>query len=222
MWLSMRQRALRALWIGALAAITLSGFAPSVQAQRQVQRARRGMVVSRHVAASQVGVDILRSGGNAVDAAVAVSMALAVVLPQAGNIGGGGFLLFHRASDDLFTFIDYRETAPAAAHRDLYVDALGGVDTVAARSGHRSVGIPGTPAGLHLAWTRYGSLPWETLLQPAIRLAERNFSPNDELKRALAAERDKLERYPEGASVMLSRGKARRRFKQPELNAAAA
>jgi gamma-glutamyltranspeptidase/glutathione hydrolase len=217
MWLSMRQRALRALWIGALAAITLSGFAPSVQAQRQVQRARRGMVVSRHVAASQVGVDILRSGGNAVDAAVAVSMALAVVLPQAGNIGGGGFLLFHRASDDLFTFIDYRETAPAAAHRDLYVDALGGVDTVAARSGHRSVGIPGTPAGLHLAWTRYGSLPWETLLQPAIRLAERNFSPNDELKRALAAERDKLERYPEGASVMLSRGKARRRFKQPEL-----
>jgi gamma-glutamyltranspeptidase/glutathione hydrolase len=208
---------LKRLGVTLVAVALVWGLVPSVQARRLVDRSHRGMVVSRHEAASRVGADILRAGGNAIDAAVAVSMALAVVLPQAGNIGGGGFLLYHRASDDLFTFIDYRETAPGAAQRNLYIDAAGGVDTTRSRRGHQSVGVPGTVAGLHLAWSRYGSTPWEQLLEPAIRLAVRNLSVNDELKRAIGNEQAKLEQFPETASLLLSSGRPRRRFKQPEL-----
>ncbi len=178
------------------------------------------MVVSRHPEASRVGAEVLREGGNAVDAAVAVSMALAVLLPQAGNIGGGGFLLYRRASDGFVTSIDFRETAPAAAHRDLYSDGGDGVDTLRARWGHQAAGVPGTVAGLHMAWSKYGHLPWSRLVEPAALLAEKGFAANEELRRAIAEERPMLERFPATAALLLPGGEPLapgRIVVQPEL-----
>ncbi len=186
----------------------------------QEAEGRHAMVVSRHPQASRVGAEILRDGGNAVDAAVAVSMALAVVLPQAGNIGGGGFLLFRRHGDGFATAIDYRETAPAAAHRDAYLDVNGALDTLRVRTGHQAAGVPGTVAGLHFAWTKYGKLPWSRLLEPVIELAMNGFEVNDELARCIAEERGMLARFPAAAAVFLDDGKplpAGRRIVQPEL-----
>jgi len=185
----------------------------------QVAESRHAMVVSRHPEASQAGAEILGEGGNAIDAAVAVSMALAVVLPQAGNIGGGGFLLF-RGHDGFTTAIDYRETAPAAAHRDLFLDAKGAVDTLRARMGPQSAGVPGTVAGLHLAWSKYGKLPWNRLLAPAIELAEKGFEVNEELSRSIDEDREKLMRYPAAAALLLQNGHPLppgRRIVQPDL-----
>src|SRR5262245_4490774 len=197
----------------------VAGSAPPTRAQ-QYAEARHAIVVSRQVEASRVGAEVLRDGGNAVDAAVAVSMALAVVLPQAGNIGGGGFLLFRRASDGFTTCIDFRETAPAAAHRNIYIGAGGAVDTTRVRQGPQSVGVPGTVAGLHLAWSRYGHLPWASLIQPAIELAEKGFVVNGELADAAESERAKLAEYPGAADLFLPRGRpvgVGRRIVQPEL-----
>jgi gamma-glutamyltranspeptidase len=201
------------------AAVALVVSAPPTAAQ-QYAEAGHAMVVSRQVEASRVGAEVLRDGGSAVDAAVAVSMALAVVLPQAGNIGGGGFLLFRRASDGFTTCIDFRETAPAAAHRNIYIGAGSVVDTSRVREGHQAVGVPGTVAGLHLAWSRYGHLPWASLIQPAIELAEKGFMVNGELADAAESERDKLAKFPGAAALFLPRGRpvgVGRRIVQPEL-----
>ncbi len=132
---------------------------------------RNGIVVSGHRLASQVGVEILQQGGNAVDAAVAVSYALAVVLPEAGNIGGGGFLVLRRA-DGFAATIDYREKAPGAAHRDMYLDEQGNVITRLTRDGALAVGVPGTVAGTLYALEKYGVLDRRRVLAPAIRLAD--------------------------------------------------
>jgi gamma-glutamyltranspeptidase/glutathione hydrolase len=215
----------KSLVVAPLALLTLLGVLETrpCQAQpverRPVLRSERAMVVSRHPLASQVGAMVLRDGGNAVDAAVAVSMALAVVLPQAGNIGGGGFLLYHRPDDELFTFIDYRETAPAATHRDFYVDAGGRLDTLRVRSGHEAAGVPGTLAGLHLAWSKYGKLPWSRLLDDAIQLAEQGFEVNDELHRSIVGARH-LARFPAAMALLFKDGEALQpgaRLVQPEL-----
>lgn len=131
-----------------------------------------GMVVSQEALASAVGARILERGGNAVDAAVATGFALAVTLPQAGNLGGGGFMLVHLAETDKTIAIDYREVAPAAAHRDLFLDAEGQVDARLARFSHRSAGVPGTVAGLIHALERHGTMPLAEVLAPAIALAE--------------------------------------------------
>jgi gamma-glutamyltranspeptidase / glutathione hydrolase len=131
-------------------------------------------VVSDHYLASEVGVKIIQAGGNAIDASVATAFALAVTHPQAGNIGGGGFLVL-RNSDGFATTIDFRETAPLAASPTMFLNSEGKLIKGANHSGLKSVGVPGTVAGLYLAHNKYGLLPWESLLQPAIDLAEKGF-----------------------------------------------
>ena len=135
--------------------------------------AKHGMVVSQEAVASRVGLDILKRGGNAVDAAVAVGFALAVTLPRAGNIGGGGFMLIHRADTGLDTAIDYRETAPALTAKDVFLDANGEADPFKSRSSGLAIGVPGTVAGLALAEQKYGSgsFSFAELVAPAARLA---------------------------------------------------
>jgi gamma-glutamyltranspeptidase/glutathione hydrolase len=128
------------------------------------------MVVTGHPLASDVGVEILKQGGNAVDAAVAVGFALAVVLPEAGNIGGGGFLVYRDSAGHVRS-LDYRETAPARATRDMYLDSAGNVTPLSV-TGHLAAGVPGSVAGLHEMWRAHGSLAWAALLAPAIRLAD--------------------------------------------------
>lgn len=135
--------------------------------------AENGAVVSAHPLASKVGVEILKAGGNAIDAAIATQLALAVVYPNAGNIGGGGFLVARLKNGQLIS-IDYREKAPGAAHRDMYVDANGTARTDKSQNGHLAGGIPGTVAGLFTSH-KYAKLPFSKLIQPAIELAEKGF-----------------------------------------------
>ena len=136
--------------------------------------AEHGMVVSAHRLASDVGVAVLRRGGNAIDAAVATAYALAVTFPEAGNLGGGGFMLI-RMADGRQTFVDFRETAPAAATRTMYLDASGKPVALLSTRGYLSAGVPGTVAGLEMARERYGTRPRAELLAPAIDLAARGF-----------------------------------------------
>uniref|UniRef100_UPI0035940BD2 gamma-glutamyltransferase n=1 Tax=Pricia sp. TaxID=2268138 RepID=UPI0035940BD2 len=133
---------------------------------------KQGMVVSDNAMASQVGIDILKKGGNAIDAAVATAFALAVTHPQAGNIGGGGFIVFMDASGKTTT-IDFREKAPLLATPDMFLDEQGKLVEGSNHTGLKSVGVPGTVAGLYMAHGKYGSLPWKKLVQPAIDLARK-------------------------------------------------
>ena len=139
--------------------------------------AGHGAVVSAHTLASQAGVNMLRQGGNAVDAAIATQLALAVVYPGAGNLGGGGFMV-GRLSNGKTIALDYREMAPAAAHRNMYIDSSGGAQTSLSQDGHLSGGVPGTVAGLFAALP-YAKLPFQTLIAPAIELAEKGFAISD-------------------------------------------
>ena len=160
-----------------------------------------GMVVTQHYLATEVGQAILNKGGNAVDASVAVAFALAVVLPRAGNIGGGGFMVLHNAADRKNYAIDYREMAPAAAHRDMYLNEDGSVNKSTSRLGYLSGGIPGTVAGMWEAHQKFGSLPWKELLAPAIKLAQDGFRVSpfmaDSINRAYASMKD----YPSSVKV---------------------
>jgi len=122
---------------------------------------------------AEVAAEILGAGGNAVDASIAAAFSLAVTYPEAGNIGGGGFMLVHMDGESIF--IDYRETAPLQAHRDMYLDESGEFIPRSSLIGHRAAGVPGTVAGMWLAHQRYGSLPWARLLAPAIKLARDGF-----------------------------------------------
>lgn len=131
---------------------------------------QKAMVVSAHPDASRVGADILKRGGNAVDAAISVQFALAVVLPVAGNIGGGGFLVLRLANGKTET-LDFREAAPKLASRDMFLDSSGNVVEFASTHGHKASGVPGTVDGMIQAHKKYGKLPWKTLVQPAINLA---------------------------------------------------
>ncbi len=143
-------------------------------------RATQGMVASVNAMATQVGVDILKQGGNAVDAAVAVGYALAVTHPQAGNLGGGGFMLL-RTKDGATTAIDFREMAPAGATRDMFLDEQGNPDSKKSLTSPLASGTPGTVAGLSLALEKYGSLPLNSVVRPAIKLAQEGFIVNDAL-----------------------------------------
>jgi gamma-glutamyltranspeptidase/glutathione hydrolase len=133
---------------------------------------KNGAVVSAHPLASKVGLSILKKGGNAIDAAIATQLALAVVYPGAGNIGGGGFMVARIQNGKLLT-LDYREKAPAAASRDMYLDETGNAKTEISQNGHLASGVPGTVAGL-FASHKYGKLPFSKLIQPAIDLAEKD------------------------------------------------
>lgn len=146
----------------------------------------QGMVATQHEIASSVGAQVLSAGGNAVDAAVAVGFALAVVLPRAGNLGGGGFMLIHLADQDKTIALDYREVAPAQAYAEMFLDAEGSVDTQKSRFSHASAGVPGTVAGLVYAQQKYGSLPLRLVVKPAYDLANEGFVVTYDLARVLA------------------------------------
>ena len=152
---------------------------------------KTGMVVSQRQSASEVGAEILRKGGNAVDAAVATGLALAVVLPRAGNLGGGGFMVVYLKDKDKTVTIDYREKAPSAAHRDLFLDKEGNYDKQKAQFSLLSAGVPGTVAGLHQALIKYGTMTWKEVLEPSIKLAEEGFAVPHDLANILASPRYK-------------------------------
>jgi gamma-glutamyltranspeptidase / glutathione hydrolase len=202
-----------------LAALLLApaGFAAS----KDPQRGRSGMVASTRPVASQIGADVMKRGGNAVDAAVAVAFALAVTWPSAGNLGGGGFMLI-RTADGKAEAIDYRERAPLAASRGMYLDASGrpveGLSTV----GGKASAVPGTVAGLWLAHQRHGKLPWRDLVEPARRLAAEGFVVDHYLARSLAAEENakRLGAFAESRRIFLRDGRHWREgetLRQPEL-----
>jgi gamma-glutamyltranspeptidase/glutathione hydrolase len=199
---------------------------PTAQAaSREPVRARRGMVASTSVIASQVGVDILKQGGNAVDAAVAVAFALAVTHPAAGNLGGGGFMMI-RLKSGKTTAIDYREMAPAAATRNVYLDKNGNLIQGEGGSlvGYRAAGVPGTVRGMALALEKYGSGKFymPQLILPAMRLARDGFIVNRELANSLRGSSDYLSQYAETKRIYLNNGKFYKEgelFRQPELAA---
>ncbi|HUP44283.1 MAG TPA: gamma-glutamyltransferase [Thermoanaerobaculia bacterium] len=186
-------------------------------------RAPRGMVASVDRIASQVGVDVMKKGGNAVDAAIAVGFALAVTWPGAGNLGGGGFMLVRKA-DGAAEAIDYRERAPLAATRTMYLDEKGEVvDGLSTRT-YKAVGVPGTVAGMALAHKRHGKLKWADLVEPARKLAADGFLVSHHLAQTLAHEssQKRLNRWPESRRIFLRNGKLYEegeRFAQPELAA---
>jgi gamma-glutamyltranspeptidase/glutathione hydrolase len=160
-------------------------------------RARTGMVVSQNDIASEVGFQVIKSGGNAIDAAVATAFALAVTHPTAGNIGGGGFIVFRPASGQPTSF-DFREAAPAGANAEMWLKD-GKYDFNLHHNSHRSVGVPGTVAGLHMAWKELGSKPWKDLVAPAVKLARDGFVVSHGLARSLAGmlnEPDDFKKYP--------------------------
>lgn len=158
-------------------------------------RAPHGMVASASEIASRIGMEVLRSGGNAVDAAVATGFALAVTYPAAGNIGGGGFMVI-RFPDGTATTIDFRETAPLASHPEMFLDEEGEYSFDRHHFSHLAVGVPGTVAGFALAHERYGTADWAALVQPAVDLAAEGFVVPPGLARSLASILPEFERYP--------------------------
>ncbi len=195
-----------------LLAITFSARAA------QPMRARHGMVVARELHAAKVGVDVLKAGGNAVDAAVAVGFALAVTHPAAGNIGGGGFMLV-RMADGRTSFIDFRERAPSAATRNMYLDSAG-KPTEGSVIGYRASGVPGTVRGLEYAWKRFGGRPWADLVRPAVELAAKGFPLSYAQAESLQASAKGLGRFAESKRIFLRDGNYYQpgdTFAQPEL-----
>ena len=185
----------------------------------QAVRAGHGMVATDEELGSEAGVEILKRGGNAVDAAVAVAFALAVVEPAAGNIGGGGFMLI-RLANGKTSFLDYREVAPGKATRDMYIGKDGKLDEEASVIGYRSVAVPGTVAGLALALKSYGSMKLGDVIAPAIRLAEEGFPISERLAHEFEQERPALQRFAVSRRIFLNEGKMfhpRDTLLQPEL-----
>lgn len=185
----------------ALAAAYLAFLAgpTSVQARMEPARARLGMVVTQNAIASQVGAEALWDGGNAIDAAVATAFALAVTHPTAGNIGGGGFIVYRPTAGDPVAY-DFRETAPAGASATMFL-VNGRYDEERHHEGHLSVGVPGSVAGLHMAWKAHGKLPWKRLVEPAIHLAREGFMVTEGLSRSLRDVLEDMKRRGYPASV---------------------
>ncbi len=184
-------------------------------------RGAHGMVATDESLASQAGVEILKRGGNAVDAAVATAFALAVVEPAAGNIGGGGFMLV-RLANGKTNFFDYREMAPGKSTREMYINPDGKLDKEASVIGYRSVAVPGTVAGLALALKTHGTMTLADVLQPAIRYAEQGIPVTEKLAREFREERPNLQRFSMSSHVFLNDGKMYQVgdiLRQPELAA---
>ena len=195
------------------------GIAPTwaFSGKARVITASQALVVSGSPIASEIGTDILRQGGNAVDAAVAVGFALAVVHPEAGNIGGGGFMVI-RLADGRVQTLDYRETAPGRATRDMYVPA----GPEASVTGHLAAGVPGAVAGLTAAHRRFGRLPFTVVIQPAIRLAFEGFLIDDYRSRSIGEDSTRLVLFPASRSTFLPNDRPPApgsTFRQPELGA---
>jgi gamma-glutamyltranspeptidase/glutathione hydrolase len=201
--------------------LSLCLCATAVLAANVPVRAPTGMVVSANASSSAIGVDVMKRGGNAVDAAIAVAFSLAVTHPTAGNIGGGGFLI-HQDASGAATAYDFRETAPAASHPEMFM-----VDGEYRRElhhlSHLSVGVPGTVAGLYLAWQDGGSLPWKDLLAPAIGQARDGIVVTDGLARSLRRVLPRMEKYPASIQKFTDGGtpmEAGQLWRQPDLAAA--
>lgn len=169
--------------------------------------ARQGMVASEQELASAAGLQVLQQGGNAVDAAVAVGFALAVVLPNAGNLGGGGFMLLHEAASNRQHALDFRETAPAAAHRDLFLDEQGNIIDGASIFSHRAIGVPGTVAGLEHALNQWGSMSLERVMQPAIKLAQEGFVVSHTLAKMFASQQGHLGAWESSRRIFFKDGR---------------
>jgi gamma-glutamyltranspeptidase/glutathione hydrolase len=181
---------------------------PDTIAPAQAVIAKHGMVVAQEKRAAQIGVDVLRRGGNAVDATVAVGFAMAVTYPRAGNIGGGGFMLIHLAKTNIDTAIDYRETAPAAATPTMFLNAQGEPDIEKSRDSALSIGVPGTVAGLALAHAKYGSgkFTLADLIAPAIPLARDGVLVEDDTADSLPRAHDRFARWPSSRRIFLKNG----------------
>jgi gamma-glutamyltranspeptidase/glutathione hydrolase len=191
------------VWLALVPAIALGAAWPAA-AGTQPARARGGMVATQEARASQVGVQVLADGGTAVDAAVATAFALAVTHPTAGNIGGGGFLLLRTAAGDAVAY-DFREVAPAGASPTMWLKD-GRYDPQRHHFSHLAVGVPGTVAGLHLAWTEHGKLPWKRLVEPAVALARDGFVVTDGLARSLQGVLPEMKRYPASVAAFTKAG----------------
>src|SRR6266478_3514774 len=205
--------------------IFLQSSVATLAASREPVRARHGIVASTNEIASKVGVDIMKRGGNAVDAAIAIAFALAVTHPAAGNLGGGGFMMI-RLKDGRTTAIDYREMAPASATHNIYLDKNGNPIEGEGGSveGYRAAGVPGTVRGMDLALKKYGShrLTWSQLIEPARRLAANGFTVTNSLARGLRGSREYLSKYAETKRIYLNNGKFYNEgdlFVQPDLAA---
>jgi gamma-glutamyltranspeptidase/glutathione hydrolase len=170
-------------------------------------RARQAMVASEHRLATLAGLEVMRAGGNAIDAAVAVGFALAVVMPNAGNLGGGGFMLIHDARSARQVALDFRETAPGAATARMFLDADGQVVRGRSLFTHQSVGVPGTVAGLLHALETYGTLSRDAVVAPAIRLAEEGFEVSEHLAALIGGSRRQLDRWPATAAIFFPNGR---------------
>ena len=190
----------------ALVLVLLAVSAPAAVLGTGAQpvRAKRGMVASQNFMASQVGIEVLWAGGNAVDAAVATAFTLAVTHPTAGNIGGGGFLLFRPAVGELAAY-DFRETAPAGSSPTMFLTA-GTYDKKKHHESHLSVGVPGTVAGLHMAWRDHGKLPWRRLLAPAIAMAREGIVVTPGLARSLRHVLPEMKPYPASIAQFTRKG----------------
>jgi gamma-glutamyltranspeptidase/glutathione hydrolase len=188
-------------------------------ASHETVTADHGMVVSATAVASEVGRDVLRNGGNAVDAAVATAFALEVTFPFAGNIGGGGFMVI-RFPDGRSTTFDFREKAPLAAHSRMFLDSAGNYSSAIHHNSHLAVGVPGTVAGLAAAHDKYGKTSWSELVRPSVRLAESGITVTPSLARSLKGTLRSFERYPASLAAYSKNGvpyEAGETFKQPDL-----
>lgn len=211
------------LLLVAFVSILQPALIPSRAAVREPVRGRHAMVASQHELASKIGIEILKKGGNAVDAAIAVGLMLAVVYPEAGNIGGGGFMLIRRADGQAFA-IDYREMAPKAADRDMFVDANGNLKKGEGSSsiGYRASGVPGTLAGFDLAFKKYGSgkIKWRDLVEPARAVAQNGYVLTDRLAKLIIGYKEHLAKYPDSNRIFLNSGNYYKEgdlFKQQDL-----
>lgn len=192
--------------------------AASLVAASQPLRAERGMVVSQNETASRAGIEVLAEGGTVVDAAVTTAFVMAVTHPTAGNIGGGGFLLFRPAAGDPVAY-DFREMAPARASATMFLQD-GKYSSTLHHNSHLSVGVPGTVAGLHMAWKEHGELPWERLLAPAITLARDGFPVTNGLARSLRGVLPRMKSYPASMAQFSNNGvpyEAGEILRQPDL-----
>jgi len=201
-----------------LAAALCALLSIAIGASSVPTRAQKGMVASQNTIASRIGADVVSAGGTAVDAAVATAFALAVTHPTAGNIGGGGFIVYRPAVGTPVTY-DFREKAPAKASPTMWMKD-GKYDNELHHNSHLAVGVPGTVAGLHLAWKEQGKLPWKRLVEPAIALARDGFPVTEALARSLKNAQRSMQKYPASVAAFTKNGvpyEAGETLKQPDL-----
>lgn len=201
-----------------LAGIACAALATAIRASSVPLRAQKGMVASQNEIASRIGADVIKEGGTAIDAAVATAFALAVVHPTAGNIGGGGFIVYRPAKGEAVAY-DFREVAPARASATMFLKD-GQYSADVHHNSYLAVGVPGTIAGLHLAWKEQGKLPWKRLVDPAVALARDGFTVSEALARSLRSELPRMQKYPASLAQFFKKGvpyEAGEILKQPDL-----